>query len=578
MKKLYLSLCIMVGGILSAQSLTPQIIQSGGPVCSTGGCTEFTLDYTPAHETTSYTVSSIPYQPAFPFTGGVELDANTDDIWSSQFNIPFSFCFYGQTYASIWVGSNGVVTFTQPSATGPGSCPWNFDWEIPYSEFPIKNAIYGVYQDINTAITTQFGEASNVNYFISGMAPNRAVIINYNQIASFNCDEQLQTSQIVLHETTNEIEVFVLSRTPCTTWNDGFGLIGIQNTSGDSAVVPEGRNSGAWTATNEAWKFSPNGNLLSTVSWSLNGETAASGNPVTLCLDNPENTISATVAYTGCVPVVVSQSINVTLGSFASAAPEDLYHCSDTGTAVFDLTANTANVLAMLDPMEYNVTYFTSLTDAELFANPIVNPSVFMGFGGQVIYASIESLTTGCYAIAGSFTLHVDIPPTAPVGATAQDFTLGQTLADLDVTGIEIQWYADQELTLPISLYTLLEDGVTYYALETYVPPGCIDYTDRAALNLNNVLAVTVHAVLSTSDFDSASVRIYPNPASGIITVSSDRIIDAVSVYSIQGRLLLHKDFHTESAVIDLTGFASGTYLLKVSGQDGTQVAKVVKR
>src|SRR5690606_19419157 len=62
--------------------------------------------------TTSYEVESIDYAPPFPFTGGTALNVGTDDIWSPIVDLPFNFCFFGESYDTALVGSNGVVTFT----------------------------------------------------------------------------------------------------------------------------------------------------------------------------------------------------------------------------------------------------------------------------------------------------------------------------------------------------------------------------------------------------------------------------------------------------------------------------------
>ena len=67
--------------------------------------------------------------------------------------MPFNFCFYGQYYNKVLVGSNGVVTFdiagevAGGTQTPDGFCNWSFSASIPNASFPIKRAIYGVYQD-----------------------------------------------------------------------------------------------------------------------------------------------------------------------------------------------------------------------------------------------------------------------------------------------------------------------------------------------------------------------------------------------------------------------------------------------
>ncbi|MGK4568111.1 immunoglobulin domain-containing protein [Flavobacterium sp. 3HN19-14] len=76
----------------------------------------------------------------------------------------------------------------------------------------------------------------------------------------------------------------------------------------------------------------------------------------------------------------------------------------------------------------------------------------------------------GCSEIFSYVNLNVNTPVT-PTGDTSQEYTEGQTLANLQVTGTGIKWYssaqnaANHENALPSS--TLLQDGVTYYATET---------------------------------------------------------------------------------------------------------------
>ena len=62
---------------------------------------------------------------------------------------------------------------------------------------------------------------------------------------------------IVLYETTNVIEVFILQKPTCLGWNNGNAVLGIQNLPGTVAYTPPGRNTGNWDAFVEAWQFLP---------------------------------------------------------------------------------------------------------------------------------------------------------------------------------------------------------------------------------------------------------------------------------------------------------------------------------
>jgi hypothetical protein len=63
-------------------------------------------------------------------------------------------------------------------------------------------------------------------------------------------------------------------------------------------------------------------------------------------------------------------------------------------------------------------------------------------------------------------TVH-EIQVSAPTGTTVQYYTQGATLADLNVTGQNIKWYADSAATEALPASTILVDGNTYYASQT---------------------------------------------------------------------------------------------------------------
>ena len=102
--------------------LSPNIIFGQAPGCPNiqvddqivtcnNPCVNLVADYLHTGETTQYDVSSIPYTPPYPFTGGTSAFVGTDDIFSGLINIPFDFCFYGNTYNQLVIGANGLISF-----------------------------------------------------------------------------------------------------------------------------------------------------------------------------------------------------------------------------------------------------------------------------------------------------------------------------------------------------------------------------------------------------------------------------------------------------------------------------------
>ncbi|WP_309642474.1 fibronectin type III domain-containing protein [Flavobacterium sp.] len=282
-------------------------------LCPGLNCVDLAAEFTDSKDTSTYTVLPTVFAPPFPFTGGTQLPVNTDDVWSAPFTLPFNFCFYGVNYPTVYVGSNGVLTFTAPDPNA--GCPWNTDpaVNLPNPAFPILNAIYGPYQDINPAVDTS-PIVRSINYQILGVAPCRAFVVNYYNVGQFSCGTSvgLQTSQMVLYETSNIIEVYVQDRTVCPGWNEGSGVIGIQNLDGTLAHFPPDRNLGPWEAHNEAWRFTPNGNSNVVFSWLKGGAFYSNAPTINVCVSETTN-MTAQAVYTGCGGQITTKTEDVLL-------------------------------------------------------------------------------------------------------------------------------------------------------------------------------------------------------------------------------------------------------------------------
>lgn len=557
-------------------------IESSGLVCSPGQCTELTATYFPGKSTSSYEVNAIPYAPTFPFTGGTLINANFDDTWSSVVNLPFSFSFFNTNYTQILVGSNGLITFGTSTYSPNGFCNWNFSQTIPNVTFPVKNAIYGVYQDTNISsppVTNPL--IQNVNYYVldSGVnaAPNRVFIANFNELPAFSCDATngLQTSQIVLHETTNIIEILINKRTPCTTWIAGNGLVGIQNSAGTLAYVPPGRNTGSWSATNEAWRFTPTGASTTQLNWRINGVFMNSApNPLSICpTENQE--IAAVVAYTNGTQTSYITDIldyNLLVETPAFTEPADITICSTQNPIqVADLSSNTELILNGLTASDFEIRYYENPDDASnLTTNYIQTPSVYELDASRTLYASIESYATGCVYVK-PFQVIVIPYLTAPIGPGTQNFTAGQTLADLTVNGTGIVWYSAPIGGTSLSDNTPLIDNNTYFAAQSI--GGC-----ESRNTLSNRLAITTLLVLDTPIFTAKTVKIKPNPVVDVVHIESSVQIEKVQIFSLEGREVFSELGPFNSTTVDVRNLNAGVYFIALSAKSGKVTQKIIKK
>lgn len=242
--------------------------------------------------TTSYTVESIPFNPQYSFNAGTQFSINTDDVWTGLIDLPFNFCFYGNTYSQCVVGSNGLMSFNAGYANG--FCPWAFNATCPSAALPL-NSIFGVYHDIDPSV------CGTARYAILGEAPCRVFVVNFSGVCHFSCNSLISTTQIVLYETTNAIDVYVQDKPTCNSWNSGNALIGLQNAAGNQGITPPGRNTAPWTTNNEAWRFIPSGAPNFEVNWySQNDGYIGSGLTIDVCPSEPTQSFVAEAVYTRC--------------------------------------------------------------------------------------------------------------------------------------------------------------------------------------------------------------------------------------------------------------------------------------
>lgn len=559
-------------------------------VCDPDTCVTLTASLANAKETTGYDVNQINYQNLYPYTGGTVIPPTDDDLFGPAFPLGFNFCFYGNTYTSIYIGTNGVISFNQPAPNN--YCEWHFNETIPNEAFPIKNAIYGVYQDTDIRTTGSSGnytidtDTQNVNYYTGGTAPNRYLVVNFNKLPQFLCGiANLQTSQVVLYESSNIIDVYVKNRTSCDNWNGGNGLIGVQNVAGTLAAVPADRNTGAWETTNEAWRFAPNGNDLGTPAfqWSKNGVVidSATESSLTVCNDVP-GTYDVTITYTDCAGAAASLTATSSIEDNSVVfegitEPVDLSICSDVETAIFDLSSNTTIILGAVNPSNYEVNYYNSYQDALNWTNNNIDGSAltsYMGIDNEEIYVRISDIIGEGCGIVESFTLEIEPFTVTPEGENEQDFEAGDTLEDLEVDGDNVSWWDAPAEGNELPETTPLVDGITYYA-ESENENGCPNTENRMAAQR---LAVTVTMVtLGTPEWSDTKLTVAPNPVKDVLSVDSKQNITFLEVYNLIGQRVLNAVPNTLKAQINMSGLPTGSYLMKVYAGEKVKTVKVIK-
>lgn len=161
----------------------------------------------------------------------VQTPATTTSIWSGvadndvsgSINIPFSFPFNGTSYSTLTVGVNGVIFLGWAGGAAANSTT------IPTSSFT-GPTLFPFWADLYK------DNSSSITYGVSGTAPNRVFVIQYNAIENYykQTPAAANTFQVQLWEGGDIVYRYMSIQDPGTRWSAG-SAIGLQ-TSNSSGV------------------------------------------------------------------------------------------------------------------------------------------------------------------------------------------------------------------------------------------------------------------------------------------------------------------------------------------------------
>ena len=473
-----------------------------------------------------YSVFPIPYQV---YTATVPVQGTLDDTFSEPIPLGFDFNFYGMTYNQVNISTNGYISFT-PQVGGALS-PWQFNSTIPDSDFEVKNAFLGCFHDLYNSL--QSGPAGTLTYAVIGSAPYRKFVVLFDNQAHFQCQTTRSSFQMVLYETLNIMDVQLIDKQVCTSWNSGNAVTGIINSDGLFAVTPPNRNTSSWTALQEGWRFQ---RPFSTTSYLFAKCDDDADGIVTFNLQVAQNDLSAA---------------NPTLVTFYS---------------------NETDAISQTNAIS-NLNYTNTTANLEtLYAN--VNGEV-----KSIILRVIDCAND--YDLDSVDTANEDLNADTNLANDDTDLDGIPNFIDNDDDGdmilTDVEYVFARSASSAMVILDTDNDGIPNYLDADDDGDGLLtineDYNSNNNpadddTNANSIPDYLENAVmLAVNNFSIQNeVAIYPNPASSILNIEnkSNETVTALSIYNLNGALVKEVKSTTSLQSISVADLERGIYFVKI--------------
>lgn len=168
-----------------------------------------------------------------------------------------------------------------------------------------------------------------------------------------------------------------------------------------------------------------------------------------------------------------------------------------------------------------------------------------------------------------------------PTGEIFQPFKIGQTLADIEISGVNIQWYNVQSDCVINNIITKKSTNQTILPLSTLLVDGMTYYASQTVNGIESSYRLPVSVYLSTLGIKEnllPNLVTYPNPVIDYYTISNSEEINKIEVYNLLGQLIINSKYNSNTVKVDFTSLHSGIYFVKIYVDDKVAIIKTIKK
>jgi hypothetical protein len=113
-------------------------------------------------------------------------------------------------------------------------------------------------------------------------------------------------------------------------------------------------------------------------------------------------------------------------------------------------------------------------------------------------------------------------------------------------------------------------DGDVYFY--THVDDQCGDEA------IGRPRSITCFGALGIPTFNTSTIKVYPNPVKDVLNFTSTKVITTIQINNLLGQEVGAKAINKINGQADLSNLAAGTYLVKITSEDGIKTVKVIKQ
>jgi hypothetical protein len=584
----------------------------------------------------SYVVSPIQFS-MYP-AAGTQIFLMDDDV-TTTLPLNFNFDFYCNTYNQVRVCSNGFITFD----FGPiNTANTPYAQNMPSTLTP--NAVIAFnWNDLDPSVQTGSG---TITYTTIGVSPDQKFIVTYSAVPIWTNNmapsQLLNTGQIILHETSNIIEIQVKEAS-----SNGWltHTEGIEDATASTGTAVPGRNLTLWTATNSAHMFSP---FQITASVSATGSSSlcygASGQYSALANPPPDYytwifpsgwsssgnspTVNATAGAAGVVSVVANYSCGAsfpatvqvsvapspTIG-FSTVSPTNLcgghpFNVGAKGAATYTLQPGSFGTSQSFTAQASSSQIFSLSGTSSVGCNAVNTATVFI----SIKPAPTVAVNSGTICLGETFTITPSgafsynylngfqyMSPTSPgsysvyVVGTGTNMCKGppvlssllvNALPAVTVTPARNLICRGENVKLTAkgsqSFFWFHDSTVMH---EVVVTPSLMTTYTVEGTDVNGCKNTSKVSVLVSSCVgieqpkdEIQEIRVFPNPSAGLFNLQLGAAGAEIRIVDITGQTVLHRFEAQEVCSLDLKQGLPGIYFLLVTGDTYRETRILIKQ